>query len=170
MTDFFDQSLKFFSYNGLNFSETKENLMGIGIRANLNLKIAKNIYLSPSFSVYSGHQHYEYKSIGNGNGESVLDDSFFYIFSGEFNLIYDALKFKNGWVVFALAGGTYNSLKADPEIRLDDMNEVGYQVGMGLKFRQLNHLGFQVSCIYKVPFPSENIAFGSLDAGVYYEF
>lgn len=168
-SDFFQESELFLSHSGLNYLETKHNLLGIGFSLNIDIPIIKKVYLSPGFSINFGHQHYNYKEIGNDNN-STRDDYFFNIYSGELNLLYDLLSFKNGWDINVLVGLNYNHFRTDPEARRENEKYFGMKAGIVVKFFQLKHFGFQALVCYKLPFSSEPYSYLITQAGILYRF
>ena len=69
-----------------------------------------------------------------------------------------------------LAGLTYNQFSADEEMRLEDKNYWGFHPGIGLKFLQMKHFGFQLVVFYDIPFDSKNFSYINTYVGIMYRF
>ena len=171
-SDFFKKSEIPLIFQGLNFLETTHNKLGIGFNLSCNVPLKNRLYLVPGFSIVLGHQSYKYTQVDEGStGENDSSTtSFFKIYSGELNLLYDVLVLKNGWFVNALLGLNYNNFKADVEMRADDEKYWGMMAGLGAKFYQLKHLGFQVLGFYKIAFGDERFSFVGIQSGLSYRF
>ncbi len=172
-TGFFQESSQQLSSNGLNFIEKKHNQMGVGFNFGFYFPIIKRFYIVPGVSMYFGHQQYEYTQVDgtdNTGSNDVKDTYYFQIYSGELNLLYDLLVLDNGWYVDLLLGINYNYFKADAEMMVDNEKYLGLQTGVGARFFQLRHLGFQFFGYYKVPFSDERLAYMGVHTGLSYRF
>lgn len=172
ISDFFEKSQLPLSYGGMNFIEERQNRMGLGFNAGINVPILKRLYVVPGFSMYFGHQQYEYNQVDlwSTGQNNVKETYYFKIYSGELSLQYDVLVLKNGWHFSLLAGLNYNHFTADNEMLMEDEKYWGMQTGAATRFLQLKHLGFQAAFIYKKPFSAEFASFIGGQAGIAYRF
>jgi hypothetical protein len=167
VADFFDESQTFFSYSGKNFVEKRQNYMGFGFNISVSVPIINNLFLVPGFSLKFGHQDYRYEELtDNTEAESDKNTYFFNIMSGELDLVYDLFHFKSDWFISLSMGLTYNNLSADDEIRLDEKTYWGFRPGIGVKFLQLKHFGFQFFIFYNLPFDSNFLSYLGMNAGI----
>jgi hypothetical protein len=170
-SDFFDESQLFLSYDGQTFVERRHNYLGFGFNVSVTIPVVKKVYVVPGFSIKYGHQDYEYSEVpDDAEVESDKNTFFFKIVSGEFNLVYDLLTFKGEWTVQVLAGLTYNQLDADEGMRLEEKAFWGFHPGVGLKFQQMKHFGFQLVVFYEIPFDSELFSYVNSYIGIMYRF
>lgn len=169
---FFDKSQMPLSNGGMNFIEERQNLMGLGFHAGINISILERLYVVPGFSIYFGHQQYDYSQVDTGStGENDAKETYYFkIYSGELSLRYDVLVLKNGWHLSLLGGLNYNHFTADDEMLMENEKYWGMQTGIAARFFQLRHLGFQAAFIYKKPFGKEFASFISGQAGIIYRF
>lgn len=167
LSDFFSESQSFFSYEGKNFLERKQNYMGFGFNIGFSVPLVKNLFVVPGISIHFGHQHYQYEELSDGTeAESEKTNYFFDILSGELDLVYDLFRLKSDWRVSLSVGLTYNRLNADSEIRVDEKTYWGFRPGIGVKFLQLKRFGFQFLVYYNLPFDSELFSFLSMAGGI----
>jgi hypothetical protein len=171
VSDFFDESRLFLSYDGQTFVERRHNYLGFGLNVSVTVPIIHKVYVVPGFSIKYGHQDYEYSPVlEDSTVESDKNTFFFKIFSGELNLVYDLLTFKGDWIVQVLAGLTYNQLSADEGMNLEERTYWGFHPGIGLKFLQMKHFGFQLVVFYEIPFDSELFSYVNSYIGIMYRF
>lgn len=171
VSDFFDESQNFLSYSGKNFIEKRKNNMGMGFNFCLNIQIINRLHVRPGFSIQYGYQDYEFLEINGGtDGESEKNTFFFKMFSGELNIVYDIIRFRDKWNVNLLVGLNYNTFKPDDEMRIDEEKYWSFRTGVGATFVQLKHFGFQIFVYYDIPFDSELFSFAGASAGVFYKF
>ncbi len=171
ISDFFDESQSFFSYSGKNFVEKRHNHMGFGFNISVSVPVFKNVYVVPGFSLRYGHQDYQYEELTDDiDAESDKDTYFFNIITGELSIIYDIIRFKSDWCINVAAGLTYNRLSADEEMRLDEKTYWGFRPGIGVKFLQLKHFGFQFFLFYDLPFDSDLFSYLGVNAGIMVRF
>jgi hypothetical protein len=171
-TGFFGESQLQLSSEGMNFIEKRQNRMGLGFNTGINVPIRDRLYLVPAFSIYFGHQQYEYSQVDSwSTGENDIKDTYYYkIYSGELSLQYDLLVLENGWHFSLLFGLNYNYFTADIEMLTANEKYWGIQMGAATRFLQLKHLGFQAAFIYKKPFGSEFASFIGGQTGLCYRF
>jgi hypothetical protein len=171
VSDFFEESRQFLSYDGKTFVEQKHNYMGFGFNLSVTIPVIERVYVVPGFSIKFGHQDYEYSEIPDDPEiESEKNTFFFHIVSGELNLVYDLLTFRKEWTIQIMAGLTYNQFRADEGMRLEDKTFWGFHPGIGLKFLQMKHFGFQLVVFYDIPFDSEHFSYINTYIGIMYRF
>lgn len=170
--DFFNKAELPLTFLGLNYIETTHNKLGIGFNLGLNIPLMQRLYLVPGFNVVLGHQAYTYAMVANGTDAQTAETAthYFQIYSGELNLQYDLLVMENGWLVNAVLGLNYNKLKSDTEMRIDDDSFWGMTAGLGAKFFQLKHFGFQFLAFYKTFFGGKDYNYMGLQTGLSYRF
>lgn len=170
MSDFFNTVESTVSQDGVDFIEKSYNRTGFGFNLSLHLPVYKKFSLAPGAGVVFGHQNYEYfQADGNGE-EDVTQNSYFRIYYGELNLLYEFVKFRNGINLNLMFGLNYNMFKADAEMEMADDNFMGMQVGFVGKFFELKHLGVMVSTYYRIPFSGDRFSYLSLQGGLSYRF
>jgi opacity protein-like surface antigen len=171
VSDFFEESRHFLSYDGKTFVEQKHNYLGFGFNLSVTIPVIERLYVVPGFSMRFGHQNYEYSEIPDDPEiESEKNTFFFHIVSGELNLVYDLLTFKKEWTIQIMAGLTYNQFSADEEMRSEDKTYWGFHPGIGVKFLQMKHFGFQLNVYYDIPFNSELFSYINTYIGIMYRF
>jgi hypothetical protein len=171
ISDFFEESQLFLSYSGKNFVEKKHNYMGFGFNVSISIPVIKKLYAVPGFTLKYGYQDYQYKEITDDvNAEDEKNSYFFNIISGEFNVIYDVFHFKSDWNISLVMGLTYNHFRADEGMMEEEKQFWGYHPGIGLKFSNLKHFGFQIFFFYELPFDSGLLSYLSTYAGILYRF
>ena len=162
-SDFFNKKEATYLFEGQTFIENRQNKVGLGFNLTIYIPLVKNLYICPGYSIHNSSQHYEYtKYVGENEYGSQKADYFFQIHSGEFNILYDFLKLKNGWVLSISAGLTYNFLKKDAELNFDMENYLGFNAGLR------KHFGFQAAFFYKTSFSDPTMSFITGYAGVIY--
>lgn len=170
VSDFFEKTQQSYFIGGANYLETTDTRMGIGFNVNITIPLIKRLYLVPGFSIDFGHQQYTFVNQDSEDEDSENETRYFHIYSPEVNLLYDLFNLKNGWKLDLLAGLTYNAFKADAGMRRDDTQYWCLQLGIGARFLQLKHLGFQIFGYYRIPFKSELFTYIGSMAGVSYRF
>lgn len=171
LSDFFDASQLFLSYEGKNFVERRHNYLGLGFNVSVTIPVIKKLYVVPGFTIRYGYQDYEYRELTDDTEAEPEKNTFFFnIVSGEVNLVYDLLSFKKYWCLQIIAGLTYNQFSADEEMRLEDKNYWGFHPGIGLKFLQMKHFGFKLAVFYDIPFDSEIFSYIYTYVGIIYRF
>ena len=176
ISDFFEKSQNFFTYNGLSFVEKKHNRIGLGFNVNVRIPVTDKISIIPGFNYNFGHQvhdfptNYEESNVDPNTENMTKKNYYFYIYSGELNISYDLLVLKNGWNISALVGLNYNYFKADNEMLMDTEKYWGLKAGIGIAFLHLKRFGFQVSVFYRMPFNSKLFSYFGGDVGVLYRF
>jgi hypothetical protein len=169
-SDFFGESQQSYFIGGDNYLETIDNRMGIGFNVSINIPLVKRFYLVPGFSLNFGHQQYTFTNQDDPEANSQNETSYFYIYSPEISLLYDLFDLKNGWKLDLLLGLTYSTFRADAEMREEDTNFWGLQLGIGARFLDLKRFGLQIFGFYKMPFQSDLYAYVGSMAGVSYRF
>lgn len=170
-SDFFDQSQQFLSYSGKNFVETRQNYMGFGFNVSVAVPIIKRLTVLPGFTLKYGYQDYQYQELTDDtDGINDKNTYFFRIVSGELNAIYDVICFKSDWRLSVIAGLTYNHFRADEEMLEEKQKFWGFHAGLGAKFLQLKHFGFQIFVLYEMPFNDGLISYLNTTAGIFYRF
>lgn len=170
-SDFFDQSQHFLSYSGKNFVETRQNYMGFGFNVSVAVPIIKRLTVLPGFTLKYGYQDYQYQELTDDtDGINDKNTYFFRIVSGELNAIYDVICFKSDWRLSVIAGLTYNHFRADEEMLEEEQKFWGFHAGLGAKFLQLKHFGFQIFVLYEMPFDDGLISYLNTTAGIFYRF
>jgi hypothetical protein len=171
ISDFFDESQTFLSYSGKNFVEKRNNHMGMGFNIAVSIPVIKRFYIRPGFSIQYGYQDYEFSELNGGtDGESEKNTFFFRIFSGELNVVYDLIRFKDRWNVNLLVGLNYNTFKPGDEMRVNEEKYWSFRTGIGATFVQLKHFGFQIFAYYDIPLNSDLFSYAGGSAGVFYRF
>ncbi len=169
-SEFFTLTERLYVTNGFNYLESKNNKLGMGFNFGFEIPVASRFSVIPSFTVNFGYQQYEFTKQESAGDSDMKDNYSFFIFSGELKVNYDVIVLRNGWRVTLLLGFDYNNFKADNETGLPDVNFWGAQGGIGVKFFQLEHFGFQSFVIYRYPFNEKNFEYLTIQAGLIYKF
>jgi hypothetical protein len=167
---FFGKSQQSYFIGGENYLETIDSRMGIGFNVSINIPLVKRLYLVPGFSLNFGHQQYTFANQDDPGANSQNETSYFHIYSPEISLLYDLFNLKNGWKLDLLAGLTYSTFKADAEMKKENTDFWGLQMGVGARFLQLKHFGFQLFGYYRMPFKSDLYGYIGSMAGISYRF
>ncbi len=169
-SDFFNKSEKIFQSGGFNFLESKQNNLGIGFNAGVIIPINSRLSLIPAFTINFGYQHYEFLRQEKKAKTDIKTDYSLLIYSGEIKANYDIFRMKNGWRISLQLGINYNNFKSDKETNLKSSNFWGTEAGIGVRFFQLKHFGFQSFLIYKHSFDTKNFNYLTLKTGIIYMF
>lgn len=145
------------------------NVLGWGFNLGLNIPVADRVALLPSVAVGFGHQKDEFFPEGDENS-AVRKTHYFKIYSGNLNFTYDYLLLRNGWSSYLLSGFSVNSPDGDAAVDFQKSSYIGWQAGVGFRFRQLNNLGFNSLIYYKMLFSDEKISYVGLDVGLFFRF
>ena len=170
-SDLFNKYFRNYSENGSNFSDEIQNKMGLGFNLSFNIPVAKRFYIIPGFSINYGNQSFIHTEIKEGEEPKIDKDSYYFrIYSGELNILYDLFHSKNGWNFNLLFGFNYNSIKTDENMREEDDEYWGVMIGIGARFFQHKHFGFQVLLYNQLPFKSKYWAYIGIRTGITYKF
>jgi len=170
VSDFFQQSQSTLVKDGINYLETVESRLGFGYRFCLNIPVMKKLFVVPAFSYTLGHQQTTLENQDDEEADTERSTTYFKLAAFEIGVLYDLFDLHNGWKLDVRCGLNYNKFKGDGEILIEDHNYWGLQLGIGAKFLQLKHLGFQIVGIYRIPFDSELYSFFSGQFGLIYKF
>lgn len=168
-SDFFGKTQKIYFIGDSNYLETKDNRLGIGFNISLTIPIIKRVCLVPGFSYNFGHQQYTFESRDTANGELEDETRFFQIYSPEINLLYDLFRLKNGWKINLMLGLNHSTFKADAEMKTINTNFWCLQLGMGARFLEQKHFGFQILAYYKMPFDNDTYAYIGILTGMLFK-
>ena len=169
VSDFFDKAQKTYFIGDTNYLETKDNRLGIGFNISLNIPLIKRLYLVPGFSFNFGHQQYTFEARDNAGGELEDETRFFQIYSPELNFLYDLFRLKNGWKINLMLGFNYSTFKADAEMKTINTNFWCLQLGIGARFLEQKHFGFQILTYYKMPFDNDTYAYIGAMTGILFK-
>ena len=172
ISDYFDATTTFYSFDGRNFRETRENRMGFGFSLGASVEVIERLHVSPEISMKFGHQNYEYTEILEtpNEEETELNTFFFTILSGRVSLIYDVFRFKSGWNLNALLALGVNSFSADQGMREEDETYWSVRTGLGATFLELKHFGFRLFGFYEFPLSGDRFTLLGVQAGILYRF
>jgi len=168
--DFFETQERHLSYSGLNFIEKERNKMGMGFGISLAIPILKRFYLVPGAGMLFGNHRYQYYRADQTSDNDVDRSDYFYLYSAEMGVMYDLLALNNGWRISLLLGLNYNIFKPDAQTMLPEKKFWGFQSGLGARFFQLKHLGFQLWGYYKKAFDDERFTYLTAQSGISYRF
>ncbi len=170
-SDLFNKYFRDYSGNGSNFSDEIQNKMGLGFNLSFNIPVVKRFFIVSGFSINYGNQSFIHTEINEGEEPKVDKDSYYFrIYSGELNISYDLFQCKNGWHFNLLFGFNYNSIKTDENMREEDDEYWGIMTGIGARFFQHKHFGFQVLLYNQLPFKSKYWAYIGIRTGITYKF
>lgn len=171
VSDYFDVSTAFYSTDGKNFRETRDNRMGFGFSLSATIPVMDRLCVVPGISLIFGHQNYEFQEIPEAESEEAeVDTYFFTILSGRVSLLYDLLRFKSNWSLNALLGLNYNNFSPDQGMREEDDTYWSVRAGLGATFFELKRFGFQVLGFYEFPFSGDRFTFIGIQVGINYRF
>ncbi len=169
-SDFFQKSQLTLVKDGMNYLESVENRLGFGYSFSLNIPVMKRLFVVPGFSYTLGHQMYLLENQDDPEEIPESTTSYFKFSSLEIGVLYDLFDLNNGWKLDVRCGLNYNRFKVGEKMNAEDQNYWGFQIGVGAKFLELKHLGFQLSGVYRIPFASEFYSFFSGQFGLIYKF
>ena len=169
LSDFFKLSQTSINTGAGTDMQKIRNILGWGFSAGIQIPIVERVALIPSMAVNYGYRKNEYFPNGDEN-LAVRKTSYFRIFSGNLNITYDYLLLKNGWSSYLLSGFSLNSPHGASEVGFSKSSYLGWQAGLGFRFRQLKNWGFNTLLFYKTFFGAAKISYIGLDVGLFYRF
>jgi hypothetical protein len=169
LSDFFKLSQTFINTGSGTDMQKISNKLGWGFNAGIQIPVVERVSVIPSLAVNFGYQKNEYFPNQNEN-LAVRKNHYFRFISGNLNIAYDYLLLNNGWSSYLLTGFSLNSPYGDAEIGFSKSSYLGWQAGLGFRFRQLKNLGFNTLLFYKTFFGDAKISYVGLDLGLFYRF
>jgi hypothetical protein len=170
-SDLFNKYTTNYSENGTNFSDEIHNKMGLGFNLSCNIPVVKRFYVIPGFSINYGNQSFIHTGITEDETPDVERNNYYFrIYSGELNFLYDLFQSKNGWDFNLLLGFNYNSIKTGDNMNEKDDKYWGLLTGIGARFFQHRHFGFQVLLYNQLPFKNNYWAYIGIRTGISYKF
>jgi len=170
MSDFFNRSENLYKSGGFNFLESKKNNLGIGFNAGLIIPVNSQLSIIPAFTINFGYQNYEFLKQEGKSDSNVKNNYSLLIYSSGLKANYDIFTMRNGWRISLQLGINYNSFQSDKKSNLKNYKFWGTEAGIGVRFFQLKHFGFQSFLVYKHSFGIEHFKYVAIKAGIIYKF